>query len=349
MPGKFDKNIQSVGADLRLSYRLVLSGKPGDADDAQELIAAYREAGADFASLDLLIRVKSWIANARATKKRTFLAKIHQDAVDARDGDGGWRTLANCGRAFRYTGRFYKAQKAYTDAFTIINTITNPSNQDKQDIADVYADYAEFRAYIGHPSEADIILSHIPDGFLKGWHQWVRALAYHFWAFEEFKPFPTAGVDSKPGPEGKYLHSNQLLVDARNDPNLPSQEAADTWLLDMANWGAIWRRRITHGGDVGEAQQMAAAALANFKGGDDVNAEWSWAKERRGRLAIFYRKKLDGKYDGGTVEDWRTKFRNHYRDNLFQAGLPQKSQSTDSDLKDGEADDVDDHGGDDQG
>jgi tetratricopeptide (TPR) repeat protein len=348
MPGRFDKNIQSVGADLRLSYRLLLSGKPGDLDDAQELIAAYREAGADFASLDLLVRVKAWIANARTTKRRAFLAKIHQDALNLINSDGSWRTLANCGRAFRYTGRFYKAQKAYDAAFTIIDRIISPTDQDKQDIADVYADYAEFRSYLGHPGEADGHLLRIPDGFLKGWHQWVRALAYHFWAFEEVKPFASPNVDNKPGPEGKYLQSNGYLADARNDPNLPPQEAADTFLLEAANWGAIWRRRITEGGDINQAQQMAAAALANFRGGDAVNTEWTWVKERRGRLGSFFRKKLDGNLYGQGVWDWRTKFRAHYRENLLQAGLPEDSSSTDPDLKDGELDDVDDHSGDDQ-
>ena len=347
MAGKFDKNIATVADDVRHGYRALLSGQAADLSALQELVAAYRDAGTDFATFGYLQRLKQWIANAQGTKNRTFLDALHADALSDfnNPGAGTWRTAANCARIFRYTGRFYKAQKAYTVAFNLIGNFGSHTELDKKDIADVYADYAEFRAYLGHPGEADTILGSFPGSYLKGWHQWVRAIAYHFWGHEETRPFASPNPTNKPGPETRYLQSNQFLAQARQDTNLPSGEAIDTFLVEAANWGAISRRRTTHGGDVGAAQQAATQALANFRqaGSDPVNTEWTWTKERRGRLAVFFRKKLDGALNKQQVEEWRRKFRNHYRENLVEAGILESSSSTDSLLKDGQLDSADDH------
>ena len=353
MAKKFDPSIDNISANLHDSYISLLSGNSSELDAVRPLIAAYRDSGVDIAALDLLDRLKKWIANADNAKKRAFLQKMHLDAMQYFGGPGlgTWRTMAYCARVFRYSGRFWKAQKAYNAAIALIGNFASHTESERKAIADIYVDFAEFRAYLGHPGEADNILSWFPPDYLMGWHEWVRATAYHFWGHEAAQPFASPGATNDPGPEDKYLDSNAFLAAARAKTEgkaLPPKEAIDTYLLEAANWGAIWRRRLSHGGDVAQAQAGAADALAIFQGAgsDPVNSEWSWEKERRGRLAIFFRKKLDGALDRQDVEDWRRKFRNHYRENLVQAGVQLTSASADPALLDGQLDSEDDHGDD---
>jgi hypothetical protein len=344
-------------SNLRSSgYLRLMSGDPAEVATLRTLIKAFKDHGTDFGALDLLDRTKDWIANGEKAKKRAFLRKLHLDAKQYFDAHslGTWRTMAYCAHVFRYSGRFWKAQKAYSIAFSMIGDIKSHPKDDRMEIADIYADYAEFRAYLGHPAEVDEILADIEHEYERAWHYWVRATAYHFLGYESAQPFGSRDPTNQPGTEEHYIASNTALATARSmtgaRKKLPAHQKVDTYLLEAANWGAIHRLK-NDPAEKQEAKLKAVEALNTFRhhaNADEINKTWSWTKERRGRLAIFYRRKLDGALDRQVVEDWRRKFRNHYRENLQVAELqdrfePPKDEEVPDSLLDGDLDDQDDH------
>lgn len=307
--------------DLARTHRLLMSGDERHFKSARKLIATYTKQGVDaFNAPDLFDRVKRWIENAdMEVKEAKFLEDMVKHARDssfmiAEDA----RDTAIAARALRYGGRFNLARRRYDKALERLGDL----NQMTLDKAEVLADFAEFWAYLGYTENAKALLARIPWSWQKGWLLWVNAFVQHQAAFTH--EYPIGSPVSKPlGSIRQYVYGNHLLARARL--GLSEKEQADTYLLEAANWGGIYRRLVEDGASKEEceaARGEAACAMAAFRAGAQVNQFWTWKKERRGMMVSRWVPKIDSPWLGrDEVKEWRKGLVEHYRRNLKEAGL----------------------------
>lgn len=341
--GKFAWQANRIARDLQTAYLGLTSGTPRHIADARSLLEIYLKTAVFWISMDFVDRIKQWI---NQEKPETRHIKWLNDTYDAAkstgdtqpdDQDARWLWKGRTARVLFYAGRYKRARKRFERARKRVKAdfskVSDPNNLTYAH--DTRATEAEFLVYMGYPSVALSRLDEIPIGSRKGWHEWVRAWAWHQRGFVErvtFGDFP--GNDpTLPGPPPKYgdkkswyVRSNELLETLRNGDQLSAAEKLDTFLLTAANYGALSRL-----GDAG-AKQEAVDALGKFQaaGGESNNAHWSWKKEQRGRFAL---RAFPGEGPSeDAVKDWRCAYQGHYRDNLAEAGLPPLYEADDGDL-----------------
>jgi hypothetical protein len=276
--------------------------------------------------MDFLDRIKKWINQEDPETRRV---KWLNDTYDAArptgdtlpdDKDARWIWKGRTARALFYAGRFKRARKRF--AWTRRRVRANFSrvhNAANLPVAyEIRATEAEFLVYMGYPSEALARLDEIPPGSREGWHEWIRAWAWHQRGFVQRVTFGSPpGIDpTLPGDRSWYVRSNEILDSLRRYPNeLSPVEKVDTFLLTAANYGALSRL-----GD-SSAKGQAEDALRQFRAAarPSKNRQWSWKKEQRGRFPL---RAFPGEEpDDDAVREWRCAYQGHYRDNLAEACL----------------------------
>ena len=352
-------------AKLDHAKRLLMSGTERHYVSARELIRANKDV-TDFQVLALQDDVKTWIENSDAkVKPIAFLEDIINRAkeIETAIADGKWHARAIVAHAFRYGGRLNKARNLYARAKREMGAFKKDGSDADRERADVLADYVEFWAYLGYSAQAEDTFSLIPNKLQKGWRVWVQAFVQHQAAFTDI--FPTVRPAVPIGEIARDREAISLLGKARlkggdEVDNLSPKEIADTYLLELACWGGIYRRLTVDGASddklepVLKSIKKAKKEFINRKDAE-VNLFWSWKKELRGQIARRWVEGVDSPTNSAgkaATAEWRGVLADHYRLNLAAAGIGEDASGgkpgfTPPDFADGETLKGDDPGDDD--
>jgi hypothetical protein len=320
------QNIESLESQLMEGvgqlYQRLMSYNPEMIQSAQSGIELYHRIDAEMRALDLFDRIRKWINNESGEpEKFYFLAGCRLDAMKLLNHPAGrkkWSSWAQAARVLKYTGEFAASREHYDAALS--QTLETPASADW--VKHITADRAELEVYLGFPDKAVEMIDGIEAP--ENWHLWVKAFALHQQAYTNAYPFATANCTDVPTSETEFSSSLDLIAQFE-PPNTAPPFYADLMLLKAANIGGIWRKRLTANEPIDDLAEQAAAAMSAFRQGSG-NANWSLAKERRGRFA---HQPVPGDKTGAQddVPNWRRKYRNHYFKNLIRAGLPLQSSS----------------------
>lgn len=328
-------------ADDKIGHarRLLLSGSERHFASARELIRANRN-DIEFRVLALQDDVKRWIENNdEKVKPIAFLDDVVRRAqkLDHELEPGQWYARAIVARALRYGGRLNRARNLYARAQKEMGGFAKDGGEADRERSYVLADYAEFWAYLGYSAKAEETFALIPAKLQKGWLLWALAFIQHQAAFTDI--FPGVGPALPIGEIARYREAIRLLGKARaqngDKDDLSPKEIADSFLLEAANWGGIYRRLLVDGADEARlkaARKSAEKAVEQFTGQADaaVNGFWSWKKEQRGSMARRYIQGIDAPANAAgeaAAAAWRGVLADHYRLNLAAAGIGAEAQS----------------------
>ena len=322
--------VTRIAKDLDLAYRGLLSGTPKHIAHARNIIDAYLEATSFWESMDFIDRIKDWINQEKSeVRDIKWLNDTYAAAKDTGDTlpddkDARWIWKGRSARVLFYAGRYKRARKRFERSRNRVRpNFSKVHNAVNLPVAyDTRATEAEMLVYLGYPTQAIARLDEIPAANREGWHEWIRAWAWHQRGFVQRVPFGAfPGTDpTLPGPPPPigtswYIRSNSLLNALRSGNALSAKEKVDTYLLTAANYGALSRL-----GD-SNAKALSIAALSNFRtlSSTSKNAQWSWKKEQRGKFPL---RAFPGERPSeSAVTAWRSDYQGHYRDNLAEAGL----------------------------